>query len=209
MPLGTPPQGALNGLFVNRVKVLTAKLQPNDLVQFGGAAGLKAGETLAPPPSPAGAGGAGGAVGAEAPSAGVGSSGNAIVYRFVVRPKEQQPQGQGQGAAAGKKRPAAVNGHAPAMAAVEAAATADDDAAASSDAKRRRVVQEEGAQGEGNGNGAARGATTRLEEEVKELRAALAGATQGAEAIFKVCTSGWRGLHIYTRVDKYETNQST
>ena len=129
-------QGALNGLFVNRIKVLTATLQHNDLVQFGGAAGLKAGDTLAaPPPSTA-------------------DAGNAIVYRFVVRPKEQQPQGQGQGAAAGK-RPAAVNGHAPAIAAVEAAATADDDAAASSDAKRRRVVQEEGAQGEGNGNGAA------------------------------------------------------
>lgn len=149
---------------MNRIKVLTATLQPNDLVQFGGAAGLKAGDTLAAlPPSTA-------------------DAGNAIVYRFVVRPKEQL-QGQGlEGAGSGRKRPAAAtNWHA----GVPAPIDGGDGAAASTDAKRRRMVQEEGAQGEGNGG--AKGATTRLEEEVKELRGALAGATQGAEAIFKVC----------------------
>ncbi len=54
--------GSLNGVYINRVKVLGARLQSGDLVQFGGAAGLEEGAQLGP------------------------ASNKAIVYRYLERP---------------------------------------------------------------------------------------------------------------------------
>lgn len=163
-------------------QVLSAVLQPDDLVQFGGAAGLKPGETLALPPSAANEQGGGAAVV-------VGGSGNGVVYRFVERQvvqQQQQQQGRkkGGGGGGGKKRAAAAP--LPASAAslvaaslVPAAVDGNGHGSNGNNNKRRKVEPKEQEGGEEEEVG-------KLREEVKQLRAALVGATQGAEGIFKV-----------------------
>ena len=134
------------------IQVLSSRLRPNDLVQFGGAAGLKAGETLAPPPPLEGQ--------QEQ------QQGNGIVYRYVER---QRKQAAAAATNKGKKRPAA--------------SAASSPASANDGGKRQRRVVEEEEEEEGE---------RRLREEVKQLRAALVGATRGAEGVFKVgvCVGG-------------------
>lgn len=160
-PVSHTPCSHLPSCSSTTSQVLSAALQPDDLVQFGGAAGLKQGETLAPAPSADGQGEEGVVVG---------GSGNGVVYRFVERrlPHQQQGGKKAGGSGGGKKR-AAVPA-ASASPAVSVVAGYDN-------ASKRRRFDEEKEEEDRVGKSA---------EEVKELRAALVGATQGAEGIFKV-----------------------
>jgi cobalamin biosynthesis Mg chelatase CobN len=107
-------------------------------------------------------------------------SGNGIVYRYLERQKggsQNNSSSSNNKGNKGTKRAAASTATTAAPAA--ASSSKDGGSDSSSSSKRRRVMVEAEVGQEGQGE-------ERLKEEVRQLRAALVGATQGAEGIFKV-----------------------